>query len=115
MKLKEEPEIKDRCMFSAPQIYTRNHLEVPVFNRVYDQMHSLVHLANLVAIRFSFPLSNYSLSYNCAKKIGFWDTCADAIGEDFHTCQKCHWKLLDESFVTVPIYVPFNQFSLSTG
>ena len=67
-------------MFVAPQIYTRNHLDVPVFNRIFDQMHSLVHLANMVAIYFSFPLSNYTISYNCAKKIEWWDTCADAIG-----------------------------------
>lgn len=82
-------------MFSVPQIYTRNHLDVPVFNRIYDQMHSLVHLANLVAVHYKFPLSNYSISYNLSKKINWWDTCADAIGEDFHTCQKCYWKLKD--------------------
>jgi hypothetical protein len=67
-------------MFSVPQIYTRNHLDVPVFNRIYDQMHSLVHLANLVAVHYKFPLSNYSISYNLSKKIKWWDTCADAIG-----------------------------------
>lgn len=77
-------------------------------------MHSLVQLANLVAVKFSFPLSNYSVSYNLMKRIGWWDTCADAIGEDFHTCQKCFWKV-DETMYTVPIYIPFNQVSLSTG
>ena len=78
-------------------------------------MHSIAQLANLVAINFSFPLSNYTISYNTAKEIGFWDTCADAIGEDFHTCQKCYWKLQGERFVTVPMYIPTNQLSLSTG
>ena len=80
MKLAEKPEIKDLCVFSAPQIYARNHLDVPVINRTFDSMHSLVQLANLVAVRFSFPLSNYSISYNLAKNMGWWDTCADAIG-----------------------------------
>ena len=27
------------------------------------------------------------------KTIGFWDTCPDAIGEDFHTALKAYWKL----------------------
>ena len=80
-------------MFCAPQIYTRNHLDVPVFNRTFDIMHSIAHLGNLVGLHCLFPLSNYSLSYNLAKRIEWWDTCADAIGEDFHTCQKCYWKL----------------------
>ena len=101
-------------MFCGPQIFTRNHLESPVFSRTYDSMHSMVHLSSMVAISYSFPLSNYSISYCLAKKIGYWDTNTDAIGEDFHTCQKCHWKL-DGPFHTIPIYVPFNQFSLSTG
>lgn len=101
-------------MFSPPQIFTRNHLETPVFNRTYDCMHSMVHLANIVAISYAFPLSNYTISYNLARRIGYWDTCSDAIGEDFHTCQKCHWKT-DDSFTCQAIYVPFNQLSLITG
>lgn len=28
---------------------------------------------------FHLALSNYSISYNLAKRIGFWDTCKDAI------------------------------------
>ena len=101
-------------MFCPPQIFTRNHLEVPIFNRTYDNLHSLVHISSLVAFKFSFPLSNYSLSLSLAKKIGYWDTCSDAIGEDFHTCQKCHWKV-EGPFKTIPIYIPFNQLSLETG
>lgn len=26
------------------------------------------------------PLSNYTLSYDLIKRMGYWDTCADAIG-----------------------------------
>ena len=62
---------------------------------------------------FTFPLSNYTLSYNLVKRMGFWDTCPDAIGEDFHTTQKAYWKTGD--ITTVPIYVPFNQVNISTG
>ena len=103
-----------KSIFSPPQIYTRNNLDVPVVNRVYDIMHSFVHLSNLASVWFSFPLSNYSLSYTLVKEIGFWDTCADAIGEDFHTCQKCYWKK-EGDIITVPILTPFNQLSLTTG
>lgn len=37
-------------------------------------------------------LSNYSMSYNLIKRVGFWDTVEEAIGEDFHTFQKVMWK-----------------------
>ena len=43
-------------------------------------MHSLAQLSNLVAVKFRFPLSNYTVSYNLMKNIEWWDTCADAIG-----------------------------------
>ena len=109
-----EPERMHQTMFNAPQIFTRNHLEVPMPNRIYDGMHSLVHLSSMVAFKYSFPLSNYSLSLCLARRIGFWDTCSDAIGEDFHTCQKCYWKSAGP-FHTRSIYVPFNQLSLQTG
>ena len=79
-KVKENPELFHKVMFSAPQIYTRNNLEVPIISRVYDIMHSFVHLSNLAALEFRFPLSNYSLSYSLIKSVNFWDTCADAIG-----------------------------------
>lgn len=65
---------------------------MPIFNRVFDILMTIAHLSAMVAIYFTFPLSNYTLSYNLIKRIGFWDTCSDAIGEDFHTCQKCFWK-----------------------
>ena len=49
-----------------------------------------------------------------AKKIGFWDTCSDAIAEDQHTTQKAYWKTKG-NMKTIPIHVPFNQANLSTG
>jgi hypothetical protein len=62
-------------------MYTRNHESVPITTRVYDISHGGLHFANLVGcFEDSFPLSNYTLSFNLIKKIGFWDTCGDAIG-----------------------------------
>ena len=77
-------------------------------------MHSSVHLSTMVAFYFSLPLSNYSISYSLIERIGFWDTNPDAIGEDFHTFQKCFWKA-EGPIHSVPIYTPFNQLSLVTG
>lgn len=59
------------------------------------------------------PLSNYSLSYNLAKKIGFWDTCYDAIGEDFHIGLKAVWKCHGK-IETIPIYACLNQANIQT-
>lgn len=102
-------------IFQPPQIFTRNNLDVPVTTRVYDLMHSFLHCSNLFSVfDFTFALSNYTISYKLIKSVGFWDTCADAIGEDFHTCQKVYWKT-NGDMKTVPIYVPFNQVNISTG
>ena len=78
--LRRNKEKINKVIFSAPQIFTRNSFKVPVVVRIYDMMHSMIHLANLPALFFSFPLSNYTLSYTLLEKIGFWDTNADAVG-----------------------------------
>ena len=68
-------------MFQPPQIYTRNNLMVPMITRVQDTMHSYLQCSNLFSIfDLTFPISNYTVSYSLMKRIGFWDTCADAIG-----------------------------------
>ena len=86
-------EKRHTIIYQPPQIFTRNNFDVPIFTRVYDMMHSFAHCSNLYSLfDVTFPLSNYTLSYNLVKRIGFWDTCPDAIGEDFHTTQKAYWK-----------------------
>lgn len=118
--LVEEEIIKDyskrySMIFMPPQIFTRNHLDVPILTRVHDLLHGYAHCSNLFSfVKLSFPLSNYTLSYRLIKSIGFWDTCSDAIGEDFHTTQKAYWKT-GGKIVCVPIYAPFNQVNLATG
>jgi len=52
-----------------------------MLTRIYDIFHSYASMSSLWSYYdLTFPLSNYTLSYNLAKRIGFWDTCADAIG-----------------------------------
>lgn len=111
--IRRHPEDRHQTIFSPPQIFTRNNTEVPIFTRVYDVMNTFLHLSNLASWEFSFPFSNYTLSLELIKSVGYWDTCPDAIAEDMHTTIKCYWKT--SGVKTVPIYVPFNQFSLMTG
>jgi hypothetical protein len=74
-----------------------------------------MHHSNMLSVfDAGFPLSNYTLSFNLIKKIGFWDTCADAIGEDFHTTIKAFWKCRGDVETKV-IYTPFNQVNIQTG
>jgi hypothetical protein len=39
-----------------------------------------------------FPISNYSMSLALLERVDFWDTSADAIGEDFHMFVKAYFK-----------------------
>lgn len=90
-------------------------MDVPMMTRVFDNTHSLAQLSNMRSnYDLIFPISNYSISFTLVKKIGFWDTCADAIGEDFHISQKAFWKTNGQAF-NVPIYIPFNNVNVQTG
>jgi hypothetical protein len=42
--------------------------------------------------KLGFPISNYSLSALLLQRIDFWDTTADAIGEDVHMFLKAYFK-----------------------
>ena len=76
---------REYFIYQPNQIFTRNIREVPIVTRVYDQVHGGMHSNNHFSLfDVTFPLSNYSLHFSLAKKIGWWDTCSDAIGEDFH-------------------------------
>ncbi len=61
-----------------------------------------------------FPFSNYTYTLHRLKEIGFWDTNAEAIGEDYHTYFKAFWKTKG-NLCGVQTGVPFIQMSLSTG
>ena len=68
-------------IYQPPQMFSRNHMDVPMMVRAYDLLHGTMHFTNLQSLfGITFPLSNYSMSFRLIKRIGFWDTCADAIG-----------------------------------
>lgn len=84
---------KESFIYTPNQIFSRNNKEVPAMVRTCDDLHASVHSANMISLfGISFPLSNYTVSYQLMKQIGFWDTCSDAIGEDYHTVLKTLWK-----------------------
>jgi hypothetical protein len=108
-------DLRYKTIFMPGQMYTRNHLEVPISTRVYDLGHGSLHFSNMVGVfEATFPLSNYTISFNLIKRIGFWDTCPDAIGEDFHTTLKAFWKT-NGDVRTIDVHVPFNQVNVQTG
>jgi len=46
--------------------------------------------------------------------MGFFDTNADAIADDYHTAMKAYWKNQGE-IECIPIYTMFNQVNVETG
>lgn len=110
---KKDPELE--YVFHPWQIFTRNVKEVPVLNKLYCQNTSMSQVSLLSSpIDATFPLSNYTLPYRLIKNVGFWDTCADAIGQDFHTNMKIFWNGQGK-VRTFPVFIPFNQLCVQTG
>jgi hypothetical protein len=73
--LSEHLEDRHKIIYQPPQIYTRNCMEVSVLIRTYDDMYSSMHAASLISpCGVTFSLSNYTLSYTLAQRVGFWDT-----------------------------------------
>lgn len=61
----DNPDHAHTAIFVPPQIFTRNYLDVPVFTRIHDHLHSLAQLSNMYScFNIIFPISNYSISYN---------------------------------------------------
>ena len=96
------------------QVFSRNWTDVPALARVYDQLHTEAQMSNIVSLdKQGVAISNYTMSFNMLKEIGFWDTCADAIGEDLHTFIKASFKT-NGRIKTQPIFVPFGQLNVQT-
>lgn len=72
-------------------------------------------MSNLSSGRgIAFPCSTYSLTMILAEKVGYWDTDADAVGEDLHMWLKCFFKT-EGLARSVPIYVPINLTNVQTS
>lgn len=74
-------------------IFGKNYLNVPAATRVFDHLISSYQAPNIVNFTgFGFAISNYTVSYNLAKRIDFWDPNEECITEDLHFMQKACWK-----------------------
>jgi len=92
-KIKQEYTDRFNRFYVCPQLYFYNDNEATFMVRTMDNYHSMAHLHQLAnPFGIMMPLSNYTLSYDLVKRIGYWDTCADAIGEDYHTAIKSYLK-----------------------
>ncbi|CEP08336.1 hypothetical protein [Parasitella parasitica] len=101
-------------LFAPPIFFGRNCFKVPAAVRVTDITWSSMILANLSSSRgIGFPCSTYSISYKLADQVGFWDTDADAVGEDMHMMLKCLFKTQGQARMT-PIFVPINLTNVET-
>ncbi|KAG0180998.1 hypothetical protein DFQ28_008591 [Apophysomyces sp. BC1034] len=101
-------------VLAPPIFFSRNCFEVPAAVRVTDITWSAMVMSNLSNSRgLSFPCSNYSLSMILAERVGYWDTDADAVGEDMHMWLKCFFKTGGQ-VRTAPIYVPINLTNVQT-
>lgn len=103
-----------KVLLAPPIFFSRNCFDVPAAVRVTDITWSAMVMSNLSNSRgLSFPCSTYSLSLALADRVGYWDTGADAVGEDMHMFLKCFFKT-DGQACTVPIDVPINLTNVQT-
>ena len=110
--LYKNPTETHNVVFNPPQIFKRNDLNVPIFTRSFDNYHAFAHCNSSVSLfQFSSPFSNYTLSYNLIKQVGFWDKNGQALSEDMHTFSKVFWKTAGR-VKCIPIFTPFNQLNL---
>ena len=96
-----------RRFWQAPIFLYNNIWQVPAPLRVPNSLGGLNHLARLSRkYRMVFPQSCYSLSFQMAYEVGYWDV--DVVPEDWHMFLKCFFAL--EGKVEVePIYLPMGN------
>ncbi|KAI8968957.1 hypothetical protein BDF20DRAFT_892498 [Mycotypha africana] len=102
-------------LFAPPIFFSRNCFDVPAAVRMTDITWSAMVMSSLSNSRgLSFPCSTYSLSMMLAERVGYWDTDADAVGEDMHMMLKCFFKT-DGLARCCPIFVPINLTNVQTS
>ncbi len=99
--------------FWQPPITLYNNIwEVPAPLRLPNGLGSLNHVARLARKhRIVFPQSCYSLSYQMAKDVGYWDV--DVVPEDWHMYLKCFFELGGD-VETEPIHLPCGNDGVRT-
>ncbi|GAX78778.1 hypothetical protein CEUSTIGMA_g6215.t1 [Chlamydomonas eustigma] len=104
-----DPISNERDIFAAPIMFEQNTSSTPMLVCVNDYIWAAMAIQNMNPMSMTmigFPMSAYSLSLALAKRVGFWDTHPDAIGEDMHMFIKAYIKTKGEcqiQFVPAPI------------
>ena len=95
---------KKNVMFAPPVLFNRNSLNVPSVVRITDiQWCSFAYATFGIYDGIGFPMSVYSLPMELVHRVGYWDTCASAIGEDMHMFLKCFFSTQGDLTVkTIP-------------
>ncbi|KAI9331666.1 glycosyl transferase family group 2-domain-containing protein [Zopfochytrium polystomum] len=100
------PEQRRLQMFAPSTIFDRNAKDVPLVVRCSDIMWSIAVMSNFFpSCPVRFPCSAYSISMELASSVGFWDTGAEAMGEDMHMYLKCYFATGGRVHVE-PIFSP---------
>jgi len=87
------PEERKIMMFTPGCVFDRNSNDVPALVRVVDFGWSIGSMSNLYQNSpAKLPLSSYSISMDLCILVDFWDTGAEAIGEDCHMYLKCFFS-----------------------
>ena len=87
--------IADRkiMMFCGGIIFDRNADDVPALVRVFDLGWAVGIMSNLYqSSSIKVPCSSYSISMDLCIHVDFWDTTAEAMGEDCHMYLKCFYS-----------------------
>jgi hypothetical protein len=96
---------RHRRFWQAPILLYNNIWDVPAPLRIPNGLGGLNHLGRLVRkYRVLFPQSTYSLSFQMAREVGYWDV--DVVPEDWHMFLKCFFELggeVDVELVPLPL------------
>ena len=97
-----------RDIFAAPILFDMNTDTTPFMVCVNDFMWAAMAIQNMNPITgvVGFPMSAYSMSLNLVRRVQFWDTHPDSIGEDMHMFIKAYIRTKGEvklQFVPAPI------------
>ncbi|KAF8057863.1 hypothetical protein HT031_005809 [Scenedesmus sp. PABB004] len=96
-------------VYAAPVLFEQDNSGVPGIVRATDYMWSALAAQNLSSwFEVGFPISNYSLSLKLVHDIGYWDTFADAIGEDMHMYIKAFLATHGAARL-LPLHAPINM------
>jgi hypothetical protein len=106
---------KHNFIFGLPQVYSINRRESQIMGRIHDTLYTQMHFSTFHSFcKASTPVSNYSISYQTLKEVGFNDNHKDTIAEDTHivlkTISKTKGRVQSE-----PIFAFSNQMSLYGG